>query len=208
MSKAWKITITIILILIIAGAGYVAYSYYGKYSDKSKEVESLKSEITDLESEIEEESGATSSDSDECDHGLTADEETTISTWNTYTSSTYNYSFQYPSTWTLDASNPARVNVRDESEDGEGIFNVYSAEAAVMGFAEYTKDSEETVEVDCVEVTLINFSYDANGRTQVTSFDNGSTKHVTMFSYEFEGASHASDMQDLGKLILKTMELN
>lgn len=208
MSKVWLIALTSLLIVLIGVGGYFLYTFYEKYKNKKDEIELLQSEITNMEINNNEVTKDTQNNLDECDHGLTPDEETIISTWDTYNSSTYNYSFRYPSDWTLDVSNPTRVNIRDESEDGEGIFNVYSDEAAIMGFSEYTVDSRETIEIDCTKATLINFSFDSDGRVQVTSFNNNSTKHITMFSYEYQGASHASDMQYLGKLILKTMELN
>jgi len=207
MTKAWKITITIIMVLIIAGSGYAAYSYYGDYSKKSEEVETLKKEIASLEEDIKEKKTVVADDG-ECDHGLTSDEETTVSTWDTYTSSSYDYSFKYPSDWTLDVSNPARVSVSGESNGSDGVFNVYSAEAAVMGFGGYQIESQGDFEIDCQIETLINFSFDANGRIQVASFDNGSTQHVTMFSYEYTDATQDAEMIDFGELLLKTMELN
>ncbi len=206
MNKVWKIIITTILVIIIVGAGYIAYSYYQKYSKKTKEVETLEKEIGNIENDIEEIKTSSDEAAGECDHGLTSEEKIIVADWDMYTSSSYNYSFKYPSEWTLDVSNPARINVCDE--DGEGIFNVYSGEEAIMGFSDYDIENQEDFEIDCQTVTLINFSFDANGRTQVTSFDNGLIKYVTMFSYEYEGVSHAEDMQDLGKIFLKTMELN
>jgi len=211
MTKTWKIVITILLVLVILGVGYVAYSYYDKEAKRSNEVETLKKEITDLESDIEKEKSLTTSDAG-CDHGLTSDEEEIIADWDTYTSSSYNYSIKYPSDWTLNISNPMRVNIRDAGADGEGSLTIYSAEAAIMGFAEYTIENEEDFEIDCQTEKLINFSYDSDGdtsgRVQVASFYNGSIQYTTMFSYQYLGASEAGDMQGLGRLILKTMELN
>ncbi len=200
-------TITIILVIIIAGAGYAAYSYYGEYSKKSEEVETLKTEIASLEVDVEKAETV-----DEvvggCDHGLTSDEEATVSTWDTYTSSSYDYSFQYPSDWMLDVLSPAKINVSGEIDGSEGAFNVYSAEAAIMGFGGYVMESQGDFEIDCQTETLINFSFDTNGRIQVASFYNDSTQHVTMFSHEYTDASQDADMIDLGELFLKTMKLN
>ncbi len=200
-----KIFKTILIVVLALGTGVLAYYGYGYYTDYNSEVSKtseLESKVSELEKKLDD------SEKDEevvgCDHGLTDAEESIVSTWDTYTNSTYKYSFKYPSSWTLDASEPTKVDVSDT----DSTFNVYSAEAAIMGFGGYTIVKEENIEIDCQTEKLISFSYDANGRIMVASFYNGSIQYTTMFSYEYVSASQSTNMEDLSILILKTMELN
>jgi len=95
MSTVWKIVISVMATLAVAGGG----TYYYMNQKATSEKDELQSQIDELSSQLEDlQAKATTAASNESStpapNSPTTDE---TSDWKTYTNSTYGFSFKYPS---------------------------------------------------------------------------------------------------------------
>ena len=199
--KALKIIITLLIIVLVVASGVSAYYFYNKAKDAKNEMDDTKVESDEAKSEYIEYT-ATSEGAGGCDSDLTEDEKVLVEDWETYTSEEYAYSIKYPADWNVDESYPENVTISGD----DGSMQIRTDEATRIGFAEYTIDTESETLVDCIDSTMIQFMFDANGRLIVTQTEIGSdTMFLFMFSYEYSGASFAADMVELNDLMIKTV---
>lgn len=139
---------------------------------------------------------------------LTADELSTVSSWNNISNATHGYTFKYPSDWSIQTTQANRTTLSwvGGGSGEEASFDFLSGPAATVGFAEYTLISSGTLEIACETANTTLFSYDPNGRMYVASFNVDGTQHVILYSFGHINAGYDSNMIEQGELMMRTIE--
>lgn len=219
--KVFKIIAIILLIILVLGSSATAYYYFDKAKDAKKEMdtakeaaESVKTELERIEKLILEKKGEVAKTADvgetsDCKSALTDSEEETITDWDTYTSTIYDYSIKHPSDWTVidENANSVTLTLAGDEEDSASM-QIRTGTATEIGFAGYTLNTEGTTLVSCFDALVKNYSVDANGRMIVTNTINSGKNFLFMFSYEYAGASADATMVELNDLMIKTVDFS
>lgn len=197
--KRWKILLIIIIIIIIlALLGYLICNNFQKSQKSSQTTPTDSAKITTPSP-----TATKTSEWEECAELSAADQET-IASWETYTNDTYNYRFSYPSSWTISDDDLMQVTAQGEDSGEEIEFQVRVDRMTEIGFAGYNLVFTRDFTVNCIDAVENTYDGEDNLTLMTYRFDKSDIPYLLMFSFKDIGASYAGDIYDLGKLILKT----
>jgi hypothetical protein len=133
-----KIVLTVVMISVVFGlvGGSLWWYVQSQASNTSSETVSPQKENT------EEKNSKTA-----CE--LNNSENNIIKDWNTYTNTTYNFSFRYPADWKVKEETKDTVTLQSDKPDVE--FVLYKSDIVITGIKPYKILSTEKVTVLCKE---------------------------------------------------------
>jgi len=211
MGKATKILLYILAVIIVLAAGVGIYYWKKRRTvtvDTSAHLLSATPTVTAsaiaTRSAVRTAAASAASNCGRICSTLSAEERATMSDWRTYTNSTYNYCFKYPSDWTIDETSAELVTAKGSDSDEEITFQAREGRSSEIGFGEYSLVFTRDFTVNCEASSENTYDGADNLSLMTYKFTKSGNPYLVMFSFKDIGASYAGDVYNLGKMILKT----
>lgn len=171
-----EILVAVVVIVVLAGAGYLFVQNMNSQSDNTS-------------------TNNSSTESASMDH---EDHESMMEGWQTFTSSTYDFSFKYPENWSVAESTvetfPNQPNAIVKNEAGEEVLGVYG----YLGTGcEDTPTGNEPTEKVTVADTEVTVTKDCNSNWSWIMADAADGSDLTITTWSFLGEADENEARML-----------